>query len=67
MEAAKEETKEVVDPISEHEPSDLDAPLKGELMYILVIQLKLCIYLFILMHISVGRVGRTTVERTEAG
>ena len=37
MEAIKEETKEVVDPILEHEPSDLDASLKDELMYILVI------------------------------
>ena len=41
MEAIKEETKEVVDPILEHEPSDLDASLKDELMYILVIHVQL--------------------------
>ena len=38
-EVAKVETNEIVNPISEHEPSILDAPPKGELMYILVIQL----------------------------
>ena len=43
MEAAKVETNEVVDSISKHESSDLDVPRKGELVYILVIQLQLCI------------------------
>ena len=36
MEVAKAETNEVVDPILEHEPSDVDAPPKGKFVYILV-------------------------------
>ena len=34
---------EALDPITEHETSDLDAPRNGELLYILVIQLQSCI------------------------
>ena len=34
---------EALNPITEHETSDLDAPRNGELLYILVIQLQSCI------------------------
>ena len=51
------ETNEVARPIPEHEASDVDAPPKGELMYILVFQLQLCIYWFILMHVSLPRLS----------
>ena len=37
MEAAKVETNEVVNPIPKHKPSYVDAPPKGEFMYIIVI------------------------------
>ena len=45
MEATKAKTNANTNPMGEH-----DAPLKGELMNILVFQLQLCICWFILMH-----------------
>ena len=39
FEKSVEVTDEVVDPIQEHEPSYLDVPPKGGLIYIVVIQL----------------------------
>ena len=51
------ETNEVARPVPEHEASDVDAPAKGKLMYILVFQLQSCIYWFILMHVSLPRLS----------
>ena len=50
----KAETNQVACPTLEHEPSDLDAPPKDELMYTFVIHLYLCINWFILMHMSLS-------------
>ena len=36
IEAAKAKTNEVVNPMGEYEPSNVDAPLKGEFMYNIV-------------------------------
>ena len=73
MEATKVETNEVVDPIPEHEPSNVDVTPKVEFMFIFVIQLQLCIhwfilgiqlqlciYWFILMHMSLPTIENET-------
>ena len=49
---ATTETNEYTDPILNCGPLDLDTPPNGELMYILVIILLVCICWVILMHMS---------------
>ena len=40
-------TDEVADPVSDHEPLDVDAPPNGKFMYILVFQLATTMFIFV--------------------